>query len=52
MHVLIVVSLIIPIAFLSFSLLKLPTDVIQKFCNHGNVTSHLSSLIEVAWHKK
>ena len=50
MHVQIVVSLIIPIAFLPFSLLKLPTVVIQKFCNHGNVTSHFSSLFEVAWH--
>ena len=26
------------------SLLKLPTVVIQKFCYHGNVTSHFSSL--------
>ena len=39
-----------PIAFLPFSfsspssLLKLPLVVIQKFCYHGNVTSHLSSL--------
>ena len=34
--------------FLLFSLLssliKLPINVIQKFCCHGNVTSHLSSL--------
>ena len=52
----IVVSLIKPIAFLPFSLLspssllKLPIVVIQKFCYHGNVTSHFSSLFEVAWH--
>ena len=42
MHVQIVVSLIIPIAFLPFSLLKLPIVVIQKFCYHGNVRSHFS----------
>ena len=40
-----------PIAFLPFSLpstsslLKLPIVVIQKFCYHGNVTSHFSSLL-------
>ena len=49
MHVQIGVSLIIPIAFLPFSLLKLPIVVIQKFCYYGNVTSHFS-LFEVAWH--
>ena len=48
MHVQIVVSLIIPIAFL----LVLPIVVIQKFCCHGNVTSHFSSLFEIAWHLK
>ena len=49
MHVQIVVSLIIPIAFLPFSLLRLPIVVIQKLCYHGNVTSHFS-LLEVAFH--
>ena len=40
-----------PIAFLPFSLpstsslLKLPIVVIQKFCYHGNVTLHFSSLL-------
>ena len=29
----------------SSSLLKLPLIVIQKFCYHGNVTSHFSSLL-------
>ena len=39
-----------PVVFLPFlfsspsSLVKLPLVVIQKFCHHGNVTSHLSSL--------
>ena len=39
------------IAFSPFSLLsillsvKLPNVVIQKFCYHGNVTSHFSSLL-------
>ena len=27
------------------SLLKFPIVVIQKFCYHGNMTSHLSSLL-------
>ena len=41
------------IAFLSFSLLspssllKLPIAVIQKFCYHGNMTSHFSSLFQL-----
>ena len=39
-----------PIAFFQFSfpspasLRKSPTVVIQKFCYHGNVSSHFSSL--------
>ena len=49
MHVQIVVSLIIRIAFLPFLLLKLPIVVIPKFCYRGSVTSHFSSLFEVAW---
>ena len=42
-----------PIAFFPFSLpspsflLKLPIVVIQKFCYHGNMTSHFSSLLKV-----
>ena len=41
------------IAFLSFSLLspssllELPIAVIQKFCYHGNMTSHFSSLFQL-----
>ena len=39
-----------PIAFSSCSpspLQKLPIVVIQKFCYHGNMTSHFSSLLLV-----
>ena len=45
-----VVLLTKPIAFLPFSLssllllLKLPITLIQKFCYHGNMTSHLLSI--------
>ena len=34
------------------SLLKLPIVVIQKFCNHGNVTSHLCSLLLKAFYNR
>ena len=42
-----------PIAFLPFSLLlpsllELPVVAIQKFCDHGNVTSYFSSLVSRA----
>ena len=47
------------IAFSPFSLLsilssvKLPNVVIQKFCYHGNMTTHLSSLLRESklWYK-
>lgn len=52
----VVVLLYKPTAFLPFlllspfSLLKLPIIVIQKFCHHGNVMTHFSSLLSY-WNK-
>ena len=49
----IVVLLTKPIAFLPLSmpslllLLKLPITLIQKFCYHGNMTSHLLSIAKM-----
>ena len=42
------------IAFLPFSLLlpsllKLPVVAIQKFCDHGNVTSYFSSPVSTVY---
>ena len=43
--------LLFPVLFaVPTSLLKLPIDVIQKFCYYGNVTSHFSLFLEVLVH--